>query len=453
MRKHPDIANMRSSFFLVLIACSSSAISLSIDRLAMARNSLSPAKRDDTAPAQYEDQSLKSIIDDSPFLSFHRDLVQTPSISKDEAKVGSFIAEFLEAHNFTVVKQPVATSSSDSKADEKAPFNVFAYPSGSTPEDSQILLTSHIDVVPPYIPYSVRNGNKTGGSDSVIVSGRGSVDAKANVAAQVFAALERLSESPSTPLALLFVVDEEADGTGMRTFSANRTLYDPESSKYRGIIFGEPTDGALVSGHKGTLGFTVRSTGRAAHSGYPWLGSSAISSILPALSVLDKLGDIPPREGGLPSSEKYNQTTVNIGLIEGGVASNVVPASANATGLVRLAAGTHEDAAETITCAVRRSVAEIKDANVTVEFQRDDKGNILGYPPQDLDTDVSGFPIAAVNYGTDIPNLKVASSVKRYLYGPGSIHVAHSDHEALTVGELKDAVKGYKRLIDALASD
>lgn len=56
-------------------------------------------------------------------------------------------------------------------------------------------------------------------------------------------------------------------------------------------------------------------------------------------------------------------------------------------------------------------------------------------------------------FGTDISNLKVASSVKRYLYGPGSIHVAHSDHEALTVGELKDAVKGYKRLIDALASD
>ena len=421
----------------------------------MARNSVSPtAKRDDTAPAQYQDQSLKSIIDDSPFLSFHRDIVQIPSISKHEANVGSFIAEFLEAHNFTVVKQPVPTNSNN----EKAPFNVFAYPSGSTPEDSQILLTSHIDVVPPYIPYSVRKGNatnsanKTQDSDSMIVSGRGSVDAKANVAAQVFAALERLSESPSTPLALLFVVDEEADAMGMRTFSANRTLYDPENSKYRGIIFGEPTDGALVSGHKGALGFTVRSTGRAAHSGYPWLGSSAISSILPALSVLDKLGDIPPREGGLPSSKKYNQTTVNIGLMEGGVASNVVPASANATGLVRLAAGTHEDAAEIITCAVRRSVAEIKDANVTVEFQRDDKGNLLGYPPQDLDTDVSGFPIAAVNYGTDIPNLQVASNVKRYLYGPGSIHVAHSDHEALTVGELKDAVKGYKRLIDALAS-
>ena len=72
-----------------------------------------------------------------------------------------------------------------------------------------------------------------------------------------------------------------------------------------------------------------------------------------------------------------------------------------------------------------------------------------GYAPQDLDTDVPGFEITTVNYGTDVPNLKVSEGVKRYLYGPGSIHVAHGDNEAITVGQLEEAVRGYKRLIEA----
>ena len=49
-----------------------------------------------------------------------------------------------------------------------------------------------------------------------------------------------------------------------------------------------------------------------------------------------------------------------------------------------------------------------------------------------------------MNYGTDIPNLK--GDHKRYLYGPGSILVAHSDHEHLKFDDLGTAVEGYKTL-------
>ena len=58
-----------------------------------------------------------------------------------------------------------------------------------------------------------------------------------------------------------------------------------------------------------------------------------------------------------------------------------------------------------------------------------------------------GFDTVVVNYGTDIPNLN--GDHKRYLYGPGSILVAHSDHEHLTASDLEDAVGGYKKLIQA----
>lgn len=58
-----------------------------------------------------------------------------------------------------------------------------------------------------------------------------------------------------------------------------------------------------------------------------------------------------------------------------------------------------------------------------------------------------GFETVVVNYGTDIPSLK--GDHKRYLYGPGSILVAHSDHEHLKISELEAAVEGYKTLITA----
>ena len=65
--------------------------------------------------------------------------------------------------------------------------------------------------------------------------------------------------------------------------------------------------------------------------------------------------------------------------------------------------------------------------------------------PIHIDSDVEGFETIVVNYGTDIPNLQ--GSHKRYLYGPGSILLAHSDHEHLNASHLLAAVEGYKRLV------
>ncbi|KAL4881475.1 putative carboxypeptidase [Aspergillus karnatakaensis] len=386
----------------------------------------------------------ESLIEASPFLSFHRDLISISSISGNESAVGNFLSSFLESHNFTVIKQPVPGATSR--------FNVFAYPS-SSPVKPSILLTSHIDTVPPFIPYSVGKNDSTG---EILISGRGSDDAKGSVAAQVYAALETLTENPSAPLALLYVVDEEVGGAGMRAFSANETLNPPPGSPseivgegYETIIFGEPTDLALVAGHKGMIGFHLNVTGKSSHSGYPWLGESALSTILPALSIIDKLGDIPEGEGGLPSSEKYGRTTVNIGRVDAGVAANVVPAFALADVAVRLAAGTPEDAIEIILKAVANATNE--NPHVSVEFSQAPNGKAGGYPPQDLDADVPGFNVTTVNYATDVPNLKIyeGSNVKRYLYGPGSIFVAHGDHESITVSQLEEAVRGYKKLIQA----
>ncbi|KAF7715496.1 Carboxypeptidase [Penicillium ucsense] len=413
-----------------------------------ALGSLQEAHR--TIVGEKADQSIEELLQHDPLLSFHRDLVSIESISGNEHDVGIFVADFLRAKNFTVVKQKVAPVKKKGDVpdnDDETPktrYNIYAYPS-SLQEPPSILVTSHIDTVPPFIPYSVHKPESaTSRSESVddhVIAGRGSVDAKGSVAAQVYAVLETLEANPDARLGLLFVVGEEIGGDGMKTFSESEIN---SKSAYHTVIFGEPTEAKLVSGHKGMLGFEVLAHGKAAHSGYPWLGKSAVSAILPALSRVDQLGNLPVSQGGLPSSDKYGNTTLNIGTIRAGVATNVVPASARADVAVRLAAGTPEEAREIIRRAVKDATREV-EADVEVDFSNHNEA----YSPQDLDTDVDGFEVMPVNYGTDVPNLTVRDGVKRYLYGPGSIFVAHGDNEALTVRDMKDAVKGFKKLIDA----
>lgn len=411
----------------------------------------------DQSSSSIDTSSLDSIISDSHLLSLHRSLCEIKGISDNETSVGDFLTSYLEAHNFTVEKQPVPFDNDpDDRTDEPPRYNIYAYPSWQPPTP-EIILTSHLDTVPPFIPYSLSAPNSsTSSRRDILISGRGTVDAKASVAAQILAAERHLSSSPETKLGLLFVVSEETGGSGMTYFS-NSDLNRPYPSKdehgntvgYHTVIFGEPTERTLAAGHKGSMGFTLSVKGKPAHSGYPWLGRSAVSQILPILERIDNLGRIPEDQGGLPRTDKYGNTTVNIGIVRGGVANNVVPASAFADITARLAGGTVEGAKGVI----RRAVfGEDKH-----EDWNEDMKLVFGgdpYAPVDLDTDVDGFEIDTMNYGTDVPHLDVTggrkeSQVKRYLYGPGTILVAHGENEGLTVGELEEGFEGYMKLIDA----
>lgn len=263
------------------------------------------------------------------------------------------------------------------------------------------------------------------------------MDDKASIAAQLAAvnALITHKKISRDSIALLFVVGEETGGDGMR--AANALGLTPST-----IIFGEPTEGKLVSGHKGNLGLKIHAKGKAAHSGYPWLGRSANEVLTRALAALMELG---PR---LPRSEKYGVTTINLGRIEGGVAANVVAERACASVAVRIAEGTPGMIKGEIKKAVSRAVEGFLEDGMKMEDVVELSYESEGYGPVDIDADLPGFEVFTVNYGTDIPNLeKVVEGQKRYLYGPGSIMVAHSDHEALTEGELLDAVEGYQKII------
>ncbi|KAF2084233.1 acetylornithine deacetylase-like protein [Saccharata proteae CBS 121410] len=366
-------------------------------------------------------------------LSLHRSLVKIESISENEYKVGWWLVSYLKENGFHVETQAVSKGERGNTR-----FNILAWPGEE--KFTKVLVSSHIDTVPPYIPYHLN-------STSDMISGRGSVDAKGAAAAQITAVLSLLANSsaPISPndVSLLFVVGEETGGDGMRAFS-NSPL-NPRN--YSAVIFGEPTENKLVAGHKGNLGLNLNITGKAAHSGYPWLGVNANNVLVEALGKLIALEAGSLEHAKLPWSEKYGNTTLNIGTISGGVAGNVVAQNAGAGVTGRLAGGTPDEARKIITKALESTIQAAHNAGGEVQLEWASKG----YGPIDMSCDIDEFDCITVNYGTDIPWLE--GDHKKYLYGPGSILVAHSANEAIKVTDLEQAVVDYQKLILASVRD
>ena len=264
-----------------------------------------------------------------------------------------------------------------------------------------VTLSTHLDTVPPYIPPS-RSGD--------LLCGRGACDAK-GIAASMICAADRL-RAREIAVALLFVVGEETTHDGAHASNAIPTTS-------RVLINGEPTENKLAVGTKGAMRMIARATGRAAHSAYPELGRSAIETLARKLVELQHLQ--------LPSDDLLGSTTVNIGTISGGVADNVVAPWAEARLMARLVAAPDETFAR---------FAEWAGEDLALERS-------ITVPPVRLGT-LPGFDTTVAAYATDIPAL--GNWGTPYLYGPGSIHVAHTSDEHVRISDLDRAVDDYERL-------
>ncbi|KAH6419133.1 hypothetical protein HBI14_090270 [Parastagonospora nodorum] len=375
-------------------------------------------------PSPSASPSLTSEERDELF-QLHKELVNIPSISSDEVECADYISEYLEELGYYVEKVPVANTST---------FNVFAYPSALKDEGvwPEVLITSHIDTVPPFYPFERREENGT-----IFHYGRGTVDAKGPVATMIIASHKFFQSRSNTPrLGMLFVVAEETGGAGMKAFASYA-----KNTTFRAGIFGEPTEGKLASGHKGSLGLTLDVKGKSAHSAYPWLGISAVNYLAEAIVVLNAL------EPALPQSELLGATTLNAGLIRGGVAGNVVPEAANASVSIRISRS-EDDAVSTVQGMIIRMLSPLitraEEANATFSLIWSN----ATYPAPILDTDVEGLEIAPVFYGTDIPSLPQVE--KKYLFGTGTIEVAHTPNEGLSQDELVQAAEAYGLILESL---
>lgn len=323
-------------------------------------------------------------------VAFARDLIDIDSTTGIEGVAGTWLADRLRQLGYTVREQPV----------EGERFNVIA-----TRDAPVVVMSTHFDCVPPYFPSRVTDGK---------LYGRGSCDAKGILAAQV-AAAERLRAAGETRVGLLFVVGEERGSDGASV--ANRT---PQGSRF--LINGEPTDSRLASGTRGVLRVRLRARGRAGHSSAPHLFESAIDKLIDALMRL--------REIALPSDPVLGETFYTVGVIEGGVAPNVVPAHASAEILFRIV-GDADD--------VLRAV---KTLEPLVEVE-----DVLRVPPVRLHT-VPGFPVEGFPFTTDVPLLPAWGTP--LLMGPGSFLVAHTDEEHVSLEEFDASIDLYVRLVRAL---
>lgn len=315
-----------------------------------------------------------------------RSLVDIDSTTGREGAAAAFLSQYLRELDFDVVEQRV----------DDHRFNVFATTGGAP----AVVYSTHFDCVPPFFPSRVANDR---------IYGRGSCDAKGILAAQV-AAADRLRSEGERRIGMLFVVGEERGSEG-----AKRANVDAAAASCRYLINGEPTDRRLGLATRGLFRVVLRATGRAAHSSFPELGESAIDKLIDVLMEV--------RRVQWPADPLLGKTHYTIGLISGGVAPNVVSPAAQAELTFRTVSG-----ADRIMDILRQF-----EPQVALEF-------VFEVPPVKMAT-VDGFDEAVFPYTTDIPFLHAWG--QPLLFGPGSIHVAHTSDEFLDIGEQRDAVEDY----------
>jgi acetylornithine deacetylase len=331
--------------------------------------------------------------------AFTRALVDIESVTNNEKQVGDFLFAELSrlAAKFDGQAERIAT--------EPNRDNVFV-----SFGEPRVTLSTHMDTVPPF--FASRE-------DDEFIWGRGACDAKGIIAAMV-AAAEKLLAAGTRNLGLLFLVGEERNSAG-----AQAAARVPRGSKF--LINGEPTENKLALGCKGVLRFDLVARGKLAHSAYPHLGHSAIHDLLDALAEI--------RAMRLPTDAVLGEGTLNVGVIAGGRAPNVVADEARAEIMFRTV-GDPADLRAGVAQAVRGR-AEARE--------------VIHIPAIHL-TKFDGLPATSVAFATDIPALGEGWG-KPLLIGPGSIHVAHTEEERIPKKELTDAVAIYARMVTQLLNE
>jgi acetylornithine deacetylase len=321
-------------------------------------------------------------------------LVNINSVTGNEGACSEFLRQYLTRAGFEVETQRVSGER----------YNVFAGRG-----EPKIVLSTHVDTVPPFLDAR---------EDEQFLYGRGACDAKGIIAAQI-AAAERLAAEGRRDFGLLFLVGEETGSDGAR--AANLA---PRGSQY--LINGEPTENHLVVGTKGILWVKIEANGKMAHSAYTELGESAIEKLLDILADLRRLP--------LPRDPVFGPATMNIGLISGGRAPNVVPDEAAAEIMYRTvpepAEGPH----------LRGGIEDLLRGRARFHFLRET-------PPLRMEA-IEGFETRVVSFTTDLPSL--GNWGRPLLIGPGSIHEAHTENEKVAKADLVEAVGIYARLVREL---
>lgn len=365
------------------------------------------------------------------------ELVAIDSVSaRTNAPIIDYLAARCEALGLTVQRFPYR----DDKGIEK--INLLAL-ARSNPADTdvELVLVGHTDTV-PYDPnwtealsLSERDGK---------LFGRGACDTKAFIAAALTAVEALDLKSLRRPLALLFTADEEIGLIGAKRFAQQRAL------RARFAIVGEPTSLQPMRAGKGYCLAEIVVKGREAHSAYPSLGTSAVLGAARLIAESEKIGEQLSRETHADFDPPY--TTLNVGIVQGGTAKNVVAGSCRFTLEWRPIPGQPPNRLlELMNASIAEEIQRDPNLNFDVDASRADQGFETS-ANSNLVTLLEGLTdqkAGTVAFGTEAAQLAELGA-EAVVLGPGNIREAHRTGEFVPVNELEGCVEILRKATEAL---
>jgi len=312
-------------------------------------------------------------------------LIRIKSPSGNEHKIGEYVFNFLKEEGFNIRKVFV----------DKNRFNIVAK-LGSP----KIFFSTHLDTVATSFPIKVTKSE---------IYGRGACDAKASLAAMVWAAIESKKRG-LTDFGLIFTVGEETNFIGVRKILKS-------GFKIPFVIIGEPTRLDVVNGHFGVLVLKLIAKGKKAHSSEPEKGVNAIDKLIKAIGLVKTM-------------KIHKKSFFNFCQIEGGVADNIIPDRAESTITFRIFPIDKTD----YNAEIKKKIKNLAEVKKTLSLK-----GLFTKMPKEMNFIKER---RTVKYGTELSFYK-----KGVVLGPGDIRFAHGNKEMVKKSELKKAVDIYKKII------
>jgi len=310
-------------------------------------------------------------------------------------------------------------------------INLVGLSEGSESPEIELALVGHTDTV-PYDPNWEHATRLTEAEGKLF--GRGSCDTKGFIAAMLTAVEDIDHKQLQRPLALIFTADEEI---GLR---GAKHLAQVKPFQIRYSIIGEPTSLQPIRAGKGYSLGDVIVRGRESHSAYPALGASAIVRAARLISRLETIADqlkIDRHDGFDPPF-----TTLNVGVIKGGSAKNVIPGECRFTLEWRpIPTQKPNHVLDLLHAAIEDEIRHDPDFHCEVNCDRNDSGfeTDIQSPLVTFLESVTGKKAGSVAYGTEGAQMTILGS-EAVVLGPGDIREAHRTGEFVPVDQLNRCV-------------
>src|SRR5215213_8603867 len=369
-------------------------------------------------------------------MSVEETLAQLVSIDSTSSKSNGAVVEYALARAVAAGLRARVTSYRDDRGTEK--FQMLAFAPSET-EEVELALVGHTDTVPfdaswaEALALTEREGK---------LYGRGACDTKGFIAAAITAIEETSVRALRRPLALVLTADEEVGCLGAKRLAESRTF------RARHAVVGEPTSLQPIRAGKGYCLADVTVRGREGHSAYPHLGASAVMRAARLVTRIERITEELKAEGH--DGFDPPQTTVNVGLIAGGAAKNIIAGECRFTLEWRPVPGQRpEHVVELVERELESLRAEDEGFECSVRVLRLDGGieTRADAPLVRALEELTGRDAGTISFGTEAPQLAELGA-DAVVFGPGDIRVAHRTGEFVPAAELRDCARILRRAVE-----